>query len=76
MKLTTILTATIGMMVAATIALYVAKVLAFEPVAAWPWWLIYAPLWAPWVLVAAAALVLLLSLLVDRKLLRQLGRTN
>ncbi|MBD2769729.1 hypothetical protein IC235_17705 [Hymenobacter sp. BT664] len=75
MTLTTKITATIGMMVAATVALYVAKLLAWAPVAAWPWWLIYAPLWGPWVLVSAAAVVLLVSMAIDRKLLGS-GRTT
>lgn len=61
MRLTTKITATIGMMVAATIALYVAKLLALEPVAGWSWWAIYSPLWVPWLLVALAAVLLLAS---------------
>ena len=71
MRKTTILTATIGMMVAATIALYVAKVLNVAPVAGWSWWAVYSPLWAPWALVASGAVLLLASVGMDR-LLRKL----
>jgi hypothetical protein len=69
-KLTTKITATIGMMVAATLALYVLKLAAWAPVASWPWWAVYAPLWGPWALLAFAALVLLAGIFGERLLKR------
>lgn len=42
------------------LSLLVLKLLGLPPVAAWSWWRVTAPLWAPW----AAALVLAAGLLL------------
>ncbi len=62
MKLRTVLVAIIGMMVATALALALLKV---AGVVSWSWWMVAAPLWAPWMAVAEAAALLLFGMLVD-----------
>lgn len=64
------ITATIGMMVAATLALTWLKLAGLTEVARWPWWAVAGPLWVPWALAVAAAAVLLAGLLGERGLQR------
>lgn len=70
MRTLTVLTAIIGTMVAATAALALGKLAHLGPAADWPWWAVAVPLWGPWALVSAAAVVLLVGVAGDRGMQR------
>jgi hypothetical protein len=69
-KLKTMIQASIGMMLATFSLLYVLKLTGTAPVAAWPWWLVYSPLWGPWAVSVLGATVLLVSTACVRGLAR------
>jgi hypothetical protein len=53
-KLGDVIVASIGMMLATAGMLAGLKLLAVGMVVGWSWWAVWAPLWAPWLVVAIA----------------------